>query len=78
MLRDAIKLQPDAPLAYWYIGILHMRNKDWKKCSQAHSRMFKKYPDFKPPTKEPRNPRSLDMSLGKCSALAGHYRVRRC
>lgn len=73
LLRDAIKLQPNAPLAYWYMGILHFRNKEWKKCATEHAVMFKKYPEFKPPGKDARNPKSLDMSLGTCNALAGRY-----
>ncbi len=72
LLRDALKLQPDAPEAYWYLGILHFRNKDWAKCAKQHARMFKKYPEFKPKY-DRRNPRSVDMSLGMCNALSGKY-----
>lgn len=72
LLRDAIKLQPDAPKAYWYLGVLHMRNQDWKKCAAVHGKMIDKYPDFKPPV-DRRNPRSLDMSVGTCHSLAGNY-----
>jgi len=72
LLRDAIKLQPDAPLAYWYLGVLHLRNENWKKCAAVHGRMIETYPQFKPPV-DRRNPRSLDMSVGTCDALAGNY-----
>ncbi|MBT8494551.1 MAG: tetratricopeptide repeat protein [Deltaproteobacteria bacterium] len=72
LLSDAIRLAPDRPDAYWELGLLHKRHREWKECAKALGRLFKTAPGFKP---KGNSGWAFDVELGTCNAQAGRYRT---
>ena len=72
MLLRAVALEPDSPQAYWFLGALYAESARWEECASARQKIFDVDPDYRP---EPRmgSPWALDLGLGECLGLAGHY-----
>ena len=72
MLLRAVALEPDSPQAYWFLGALYAESARWEECASARQKIFDLDPDYRP---EPRmgSPWALDLGLGECLGLAGHY-----
>lgn len=81
VLRSAVDIAPDRPLALWWLALLQERRAEWQACADTYGRVFALEPDYEPPAKashvrlvESRDPRwALDMGLARCLAQTGEY-----
>ncbi len=74
LLREAIELDPDAPLAYWLLGNLYAATQRWQECAEARQRVFDREPEYRPEARRA-SAWSLDLGLGQCYSRAGHYEL---
>ncbi len=71
MLTDAIKLAPERPEAHWELGLVHERDRKWKRCADTLTELYELAPNFQPNKSES----ALDTQLAECLAQSGDHRT---
>jgi tetratricopeptide (TPR) repeat protein len=76
LIGRAIRLAPKRPEAWWALGALHDRKREWEACAKARAKAFKLDPEWKMSSRNyafRRNATTFEEGLGRCLAQAGHY-----
>jgi tetratricopeptide (TPR) repeat protein len=72
VLAQAIESEPDLPLAYWLLGVLHEQQLRFADCADAYQRAQTADPTFDPPAVARRG-YGLGYAIGVCQSRAGDF-----